>query len=141
MRNEIFLDTAYAIAVITPSDDFHVQAVSLAYKLKAAGTRLITTQAILLEIGNAFSKHRYRQNTIDLLDSLEADPNIKIIQISKSLYLQAFQLFKERSDKEWGLTDCVSFVVMQQRRITQALTADKHFEQAGFQALLRGNYF
>jgi len=72
-----------------------------------------------------------------LLDSLETDPNVDILPVSEPLYARALQLYRERPDKEWGLTDCVSFLVMRDRRLTEALTTDEHFQQAGFRALLR----
>ena len=74
---------------------------------------------------------------IQLLESLEADPNVEIVLLTNDLYIAAFNLFKQRKDKEWGLVDCLSFIVMQNRGITDALTADTHFQQAGFQALLK----
>jgi predicted nucleic acid-binding protein len=64
------------------------------------------------------------------------DPRISIVEITESLFSKAFQLFASRSDKEWGITDCLSFIIMEEGRITQALTADEHFAQAGFHALL-----
>jgi predicted nucleic acid-binding protein len=90
-----------------------------------------------LEIGNALSKPRYRQAAVQLLAALEADPNIDIVPLSEGFYTRAFQLYRERLDKEWGLTDCVSFLVMQDRGLIEALTTDEHFQQAGFRALLR----
>jgi uncharacterized protein len=134
---EVFLDTAYAIALSSVSDLFHHRAVLLADQLEAAGTRLVTTQAVLLEIGNALSKQRYRHAAVKLLEALEADPNVEVIPLSEQLYARAFRLYRERPDKEWGLTDCVSFIVMQDRGITEALTTDEHFQQAGFRALMR----
>jgi predicted nucleic acid-binding protein len=71
-----------------------------------------------------------------LLDSLEQDPQVEIVLLTEELYQQALSLFRDRPDKEWGLIDCVSFVVMQERGITNALTTDEHFEQAGFRILL-----
>jgi predicted nucleic acid-binding protein len=62
---------------------------------------------------------------------------VKIVQLTRQLFDQAFAEYKKNQDKEWGLIDCVSFVVMRQEGIQQALTFDHHFEQAGFQALLR----
>ena len=137
MQAEVFLDTAYAIALSSTNDQFHARAVALAEQLEALGTRLVTTRAVLLEIGNALSKQRYRQAAVQLLASLEADPKVDIVPLSESLYARAMQLYRERPDKEWGLTDCVSFLVMQDRSLTEALTTDVHFQQAGFRALLR----
>ena len=98
---------------------------------------LVTTQAVILEIGNALSRQRYRRAAVKLLNSLEADPNVEIVPLSQQLYTRAFQLYCSRPDKEWGLVDCVSFIIMQDRGITEALTADEDFQQAGFRALLR----
>jgi len=137
MRTEVFLDTAYAIALSSANDRFHEQAVFLADQLEREDTRMVTIRAILLEIGNALSKQRYRQEAVKLLDTLEADPHVEVIPQSEELYRRAFQLYRERPDKDWGLTDCVSFIVMQDRGATEALTTDEHFQQAGFQALMR----
>ena len=137
MRAEVFLDTAYAIALSSPNDLFHQRAVQLADELKLAGTRLVTTRAILLEIGNALSKQRHRRAAAVSLDSLEIDPHVEIIPLSEQLYVRASQLYRERPDKESALTDCVSIIVMGDRGIIEALTTDDHFQQAGFQALMR----
>ena len=137
MQTEVFLDTAFAIALVSVNDRFNAQAMFLADQLEVSGTRLVTTRAVLLEIGNALSRQRFRHPAVMLLDSLEADPNIEIIPLSEQLYRRAHQLYRERSDKEWGLTDCISFIAMQDRGITETLTTDEHFQQAGFRALLR----
>ena len=137
--NKVFLDASFAIALSNLNDQYHKSAEILAEQLELNGTHLITTQAIILEIGNALAKLKYRKDAIKLLDSLENDPNIEIVLFSDGLYKRAVKLYKERIDKEWGLTDCLSFIVMQDYGISKALTTDKHFEQAGFQALLREN--
>ncbi|MDX2097497.1 MAG: PIN domain-containing protein, partial [Leptolyngbyaceae cyanobacterium bins.59] len=111
--------------------------IDIANQLEANGTRLVTTQAILLEIGNALSKTKYRVAAVQLLESLVVDSNVEIVQITNELYDAAFALFKSRQDKEWGLIDCISFTVMKDRKIYNALTADDHFNQAGFRALLK----
>jgi uncharacterized protein len=134
---EVFLDTSFAIALSSVTDQNHVRAVKLASQIEINKTSLVTTQAVLLEIGNALSKQRYRVAAIQLLESLETDLSVEVILLTNSLYGLAFNLFKQRKDKEWGLVDCISFIVMQDRGITDALTADTHFQQAGFRALLR----
>lgn len=133
---EVFLDTSYAIALSAITDRNHAKAIEIAEQIEDRNTRLVTTQAVLLEIGNALSKQKYRTAAIQLLESLELDPNVEIVLLTYELYEAAFQLFRSRQDKEWGLVDCISFVVMQNREITTALTADDHFNQAGFRALL-----
>ncbi|MEW6619903.1 MAG: type II toxin-antitoxin system VapC family toxin [bacterium] len=137
--SKVFLDTAYAIALSSPNDEQHKKAVQIAEQLEADATKLVTTRAVILEIGNALAKLRYRKAAVELLDSLEQDPNVEIIPISEELYKRAFQFYRERPDKEWGITDCISFVIMQEQRLTAALTTDEHFQQAGFQALLMDN--
>ena len=139
MRSEAFLDTSYAVALSAPKDALHERAVALARLLGMSRTRLITTRAVLLEIGNFLSSSRSRVAAVELLSSMENDPLIEIVPLSTDLYLKAFGLYKNRPDKEWGLIDCASFVVMGERGITEALTADQHFEQAGFRALLLGS--
>ena len=136
-NNEIFLDAAYAIALSVSNDQYHEQAMALRAELKLAPARLVTTRAVLLEIGNALAKARYRIAAIQLLESLEGDPSVEIVPMSENLYERAIQMYRDRVDKEWGITDCVSFVVMQDRGLTSALTTDTHYEQAGFRALLR----
>ena len=81
------------------------------------------------------SKQRYRHAAVELLQSIEADPTVTVVPLSEDLYAQAFRLYRERPDKEWGLTDCMSFIAMQDRKVTEALTTDEHFQQAGFRAL------
>ncbi|MCK5327663.1 MAG: type II toxin-antitoxin system VapC family toxin [Candidatus Latescibacteria bacterium] len=134
---EVFLDAAYAIALSAPNDQYHDRAERFAEQLEAEGTRLITTRAVVLEIGNALAKLRNRSASVELMSALEEDPKIEIVPISELLYRRAFHLYRERPDKEWGITDCISFIVMQNRGLTEALTTDEHFQQAGFRALLR----
>jgi predicted nucleic acid-binding protein len=134
---KVFLDTAYAISLSSEHDNLHELALQIADVLETEQTSIITTQAIMLEIGNALSKQRFRRAAVILLHALESDPSIEIIPLSQELYDLAFDLFRQRSDKDWGLIDCVSFIVMQQSGITQALTTDVHYQQAGFQALMR----
>ncbi|HJP95822.1 MAG TPA: PIN domain-containing protein [Candidatus Saccharimonadales bacterium] len=100
-------------------------------------TALLTTRAIILEIGNALSRQRYRKASVELLESLKQDPKVEIVSLTEDIYERGFELYQSRPDKEWGITDCISFVVMQERGLTDALTTDEHFEQAGFRALLR----
>jgi uncharacterized protein len=134
--DRVFLDAAYAIALSCPADQFHASAMALADDLEANAARLITTSAVLLEIGNALAKRQHRHAAARLLASLLADPTVEIIPLTDHLLGQAIELFSSRRDKEWGLTDCLSFVVMAGRGIEQALTTDMHFQQAGFEVLM-----
>lgn len=138
---ERFLDTAYAIALSAPQDAHHERALTIASEMDASQCRLMTTRAVILEIGNALSKLRYRKAGVELLLSLEEDPRVEILPLSEDLFHRGQQLFASRVDKEWSITDCISFVAMKDRGIEAALTTDEHFEQAGFRALLRNPTF
>ena len=136
LMSKVFLDTSYAVALSARTDENHKRAAELAEELEVAGTPLITTRAILLEIGNALAKLRYRVAAVRLLSALENDPNVEIVPASDELYRRAIEVYRDRADKEWGLIDCMSFIVMNDRELTDALTADNHFRQAGFRVLL-----
>jgi predicted nucleic acid-binding protein len=133
---ELFLDASYAIALGSPKDQHHARAVALAQQIEAERTRLVTTRAVVLEIGNALARPRHRRAAVTLLDALERDSNVDVVPLSEALYQQGWTLYRERPDQEWGLTDCISFALMRERGITEALSADDHFRQAGFRALL-----
>jgi predicted nucleic acid-binding protein len=105
--------------------------------IQRRGTRVLTTRAVLLEIGNSLAKRWYRASAATLLRLFEADPRIEIVPLSEDLYRRGLEMFAQRRDKDWGLVDCLSFVTMQDYRIFDSLTTDEHFEQAGFRALLR----
>ena len=135
--SDVFLDTSYAVALATTSDAYHAQALAVADNLEANGTHMVTTWAVLLEIANTLSKVQYRYAALQLLSPLQHDANVEIVSLSGPLLQKALTLYAERLDKEWGFTDCVSFVVMEERGIRDALTADEHFKQAGFRPPLR----
>ena len=135
-ERKVFLDTGFAIAMVSPRDVYHGRAIQLADELNAARTAIITTRAVLLEIGAALAKAAYREAAVSLIDLLENDPQVEILPLSDDLFAQAFELFRARTDKEWSLADCLSFVVMRQCGVQAALAADAHFQQAGFKALL-----
>jgi len=134
--SKVFLDTSYAVALSAPTDENHQRAAELAEQLETSNTYFVTTRAILLEIGNALSKLRHRTAAVRLLTALENDPKVEIVSASDELYRRAFDIYRDRFDKDWGLIDCMSFVVMNDQGLTEALTADNHFRQAGFRVLL-----
>lgn len=135
--NNLFLDTSFAIALAAASDQHHRRALELSQQIQSSRVRLITTRAVILEIGNALSKQRHRAAAVVLLRAMATDPLIEIVPLTDALFARALELFEQRPDKEWGLTDCISFVVMNDQGITDALTADDHFRQAGFRPLLK----
>lgn len=139
MKNELFLDASFAIGLVSPKDQIHQKAIDWSEKIENSKIQTVTTRAVLLEVGNSLSKSAFRQVGIGLLENLASDSGTTIISLTDRLYNKAFKLFRSRLDKEWGLVDCISFVVMDERNIESALTVDEHFVQAGFRALLREN--
>ena len=137
MPDSLFLDTAFILALASPADQYHEKAKQLSRQIRKEDISLITTRAILIEIGDAMAGQRKRNAGITMLEALEEDENLEIIQNSEELYSRAFGMYQSRLDKEWGMTDCISFVVMGDEQITEALTTDAHFQQAGFTALMR----
>jgi predicted nucleic acid-binding protein len=138
--NRLFLDASYAIALASESDEHHDKAVEISSIIAGKAIPMVTTRAVLLEIGNGLAR-RYRRAAISLLDSIEDDEDIEVITPSEELYDRALDVYRKHLDKDWGLTDCLSFVVMRDRGILNSLTADDHFRQAGFTALLLKNDF
>jgi len=95
------------------------------------------TEYVLVELGSALARSRYRGRYVPLVEHLLADADTDFVPASKSLFRRGLELFAARADKTWSLVDCLSFMVMKQRRLRDALSTDEHFNQAGFRALLR----
>lgn len=129
----IFLDTSFIIALVNDKDTYF----SKAQELSPIYIRneLITTDAILFEIGNALSKD-FRTEAVEIIEVLRNSHKTEVVEIDANLFDKGIALYKKYKDKKWGLVDCISFVVMREREIGEALTSDKHFVQAGFRALL-----
>ncbi len=130
----LFGDTEYFIALVNPEDQFHDQAVALT---KRPPGPLLTTEFVLTEVGDALSQPIDRRQFQHLLALLQQQRDVEIMPASSHWFRSGCQFHGQRPDKEWSLTDCISFVVMQDRGITDALTSDRHFEQAGFRILLK----
>ena len=130
----VFGDTWYYLALLNRRDTRH----EAACRWSAANARpVVLTDFVLLEVGDAFSRGSARQRFLRLVALLRSDPNTTVVPADRELLERGLGLFAERPDKNWSLTDCISFVVMRERGIAEALTADHHFEQAGFTILLR----
>jgi predicted nucleic acid-binding protein len=140
VREAIFVDTAGWIALGNKDDRWHQKAVEADREMRRHRTKRITTDAVLIEIGNSLCKLSLRPLAITLIEEIRLAERLglaKVVHIDGELLEQGFALFQSRPDKEWSLTDCISFAVMQRRGIWQALTTDHHFEQAGFERLLK----
>ncbi len=133
MNTAVFIDTSFVLALKFHDDQFHHEAKTIAPTLVQA----LTTEAVLVEIGNSFSRSNWRPHGVDAIADLRNDPRIEVVPVDTALLERAFLFYCSRMDKDWSLTDCISFVAMQERGLTEALTTDHHFEQAGFRAILR----
>ena len=129
-----FADTAYYLALTNPDDVAHQLANELTEKFDGF---LITTSAVVNELGNYLRVPANRRLFSQIVQQLQQDQDVRIVHFDKSLFRSGVELFEQRPDQEWSLTDCISFVVMKRQRVSDALTTDHHFEQAGFRALLK----
>ena len=134
-----FVDTVCWIALLNKDDRLHKSTDRKYKSLMKCGYRFITTTQVLNETANALSDPRFRLSVVEFYRRLQASSRIEIVFIDPRLWSDGWQLYGERYDKAWSLTDCASIVVMQERGLGEVLTNDKHFQQAGFQALLREN--
>ena len=137
MRGAVFADTGFWIARLSPLDQLHAKARTISQSLNPG--LVVTTELVLAETLNAYSANRpfVRGLAVRFVDALAADPKVEIVSQTPALFAAALTLYRERADKAWSLTDCMSFSVMKARGIKSALAHDHHFEQAGFKALLR----
>lgn len=135
--DNVFLDTSFAIALAVEQDRYHDAALRLADRVENERVPVTTTRPVVLEIGNDLASPERRPRTISYVETLHREPAVTVVPLSDDLFRRGFALYRERPDKSWGLTDCLSFVVMRDRDVRAALTADTDFEQAGFRALLR----
>jgi len=115
MNRVVFVDTSFWVAISNSRDKYNTIAKTWLANLKKEKVKTITTTAVLLEVGNSLAYLKYRKAAVDLPNYIEEDPMIEIILLTEELYPKGKELYINRPDKEWGLTDCVSFVVMEQR--------------------------
>ena len=131
--NRLFADTFF-FAFLNADDSAHREASAF---YNAFDGQLVTTEWILTELADGLSGIPDRQAFIDFHRALRNDPTVTIVLSSNELFAAGVEFYAARPDKEWSLTDCISILVMQEMGLTEALTADHHFEQAGFEARLR----
>ncbi|MEM8557012.1 MAG: PIN domain-containing protein [Bacteroidota bacterium] len=134
MTAPLFVDTGYAIALINRRDQHHAAAQRLAERFAARS--LVTTDAVLLELGSALA-YGFRAASVELIGHFIEAPDVEVVSLTDTLRSASLAFYAAHEDKPWSLTDCISFVVMRQRGLIEALAFDRHFEQAGFRALLR----
>jgi predicted nucleic acid-binding protein len=134
---KLFADANYLIALLNPKDELHAKAKSVSAEL--GQVRLVTSEMILSEV-LAFYANKgppLREAAANIASRLGNDPNVTVVPQTSLLFQKALDYYRTRLDKEWSLVDCASILIMQSEGIAEALTHDRHFEQAGFKALLR----
>jgi predicted nucleic acid-binding protein len=130
------VDTVAWLALINTNDTLHDAALQTMEVLRSQQIELTTTEFVLLEVADALCAPPARGQAIRFIEGLKRLPILEIVPVSPTLYAAGWELYCQRDDKRWGLTDCISFAVMRERQVSQAFTSDHHFEQAGFTKLL-----
>ncbi len=133
---QVFADTAYWLALANPFDQHHGKATRASASLE--GKRIVTSDAVLTEYLNALADKgsTVRLAAVRSVESIQGNPGVTVIPQTRKLFLKGFALYKARGDKGYSLTDCISMTIMRRRKITHALTTDRHFEQEGSVALM-----
>lgn len=131
-----FADTSFWIALSNRRDQYHAQAVKWTEHIRRVRSVILTTEAVLWEWMNALADVATRQTAAQGYRRLHRDPSVEVMPFLSDLDEAALRVYESRHDKAWSLTDCLSFTVMTQRKLTQALTTDHHFQQAGFEPML-----
>ena len=129
----VFADSYYFLAVGNDRDQGHLRAAEYASSFHG---RIVTTEWVLTEVGDALSALEQRPQFLSLMGLIRSGKNSVVVDASHDLFERGVELFARRLDKAWSLTDCISFLVMEEHGLAEALTADHHFQQAGFVPLL-----
>lgn len=135
--NTVFVDTAALIALGDKGDLFHSQAMQVRNDLRRSQINFITTNAVILELASYFSQSHRKALAIELIETLYSSKKWKCITVDEDLMNKGFDRYKQISDKNWSLVDCVCMIVAKDQGITDIFTTDHHFEQAGFRILLK----
>lgn len=129
---EVFADTFYWLALLNPNDPYHERVVT-----ELINDRVVTSRAVQIEVMDALCERRLRTLASRFWQDTCRTSALIIVPLEDQLLEQAATLYAHRSDKDWSMTDCIAFVIMEERGISSALTGDHHFEQAGFQIRFR----
>ena len=137
--HEVFVDTSGWASLVDKNQSQHGLASQLYHSFRQQGRKMVTTNYVIAElVALLCSPLRLpRARIVSIVDGIRTSPYVEIVYVDASQDEDAWQLLKKRTDKDWSLVDCVSFVIMQQRGASEALTTDHHFGQAGFVRLLR----
>jgi uncharacterized protein len=134
---KVFADSNYWTALLSPRDELHLKAIAISERVGTA--EIVTTEMVLVEVLNSFSNSGPTPRILaaSLIERLRANPLVTVIDQTAEQFEKAVLRYKQAADKGWSLTDCASFQVMEEQQINAAITNDRHFIQAGYEALLR----
>lgn len=135
MTNIYFLDTSYILSLEIQNDSAHQRVLQNWAILAKSNVFLVTTTYVFDEVVTFFNSRNLHYKAVEVGNRLLESPDLELIQIDQTLFDRGWQYFQKHKDKSYSLTDCLSFIVMQEREIVTALTLDNHFSQAGFQIL------
>lgn len=133
----VFADADYWVAVLNPQEQLHPKAMAASARMATAG--IVTSEMVLAEVLAFYSAkgERFRDGAVALVERMRQNPNVTVVPQTNAQFQESFSVYKQYRDKEWSLTDCASVLIMREQEIPDALSHDRHFEQAGFRALLR----
>jgi len=134
----VFVDTSGWIALLNTDDQLHAAAREHLSEFAASSRVLVTTDWVLAETGNGLARTAARKRFVRAVRRFLESSSSRFVRIDSPTFRAALDLYAQATDKTWGLIDCASFVVMRSMKVTDALTADRHFEQGGFRCLLAG---
>jgi uncharacterized protein len=131
-RDAVFVDTSFYVVILNPRDSLH----SIAESVATNCGDVVTTEYVLVEVGNILARTGNKKAFMEFMNQLEADDRTTIIPAGRTWFARGMELYSSHLDKKWSLTDCISFAVMRSYSLREAATADHHFEQAGYKALM-----
>jgi len=139
MPETVFWDTTAFVALGNRDDELHPAAIAVSQELAEANALILTTDAVLTEVANTFSRIALRPLARQVIEAFQASARMRaaqLVHVDTELWQRGWQFFLDRPDKDWSLTDCISFLVMRDRKVRRGFTSDHHFQQAGYEKLM-----
>ncbi len=133
--NRVFLDTGYLIALEASDDQHHEEAIQHWRASLPDISSIVTTTYVFDEVVTFFNSRGHHTKAVEIGTRMLESPRVEAIHVTEELFGAGWRRFQDRSDKQYSLTDCISFIVMERRGLEEALAFDQHFEQAGYQTL------
>jgi len=133
--SRVFLDTGYLIALEASDDQHHEEAIRHWRQSVPEISSIVTTTYVFDEVVTFFNSRDHHEKAVEIGGRLIRSPRVEVIQVSEDLFGAGWRRFQDRPDKQYSLTDSISFILMERRGLDEALAFDRHFEQAGYRIL------